>query len=336
MLVAQSVDGRIEVMEVPMPEPGPQEALIKVSCVGICETDVHITLHPGSSGGRPMIMGHEWSGVVEKAPAGSGLLPGSRVVGEGMVGCARCSMCRAGRINLCADYREIGFTLPGAYAQYLSIPAANLHPIPDRMSMEEAAMVEPTAVALHAIDLSGMEGGDSVAVLGPGPIGLLAAQLALGLGAGKLVLTGTREERLALARELGIHNTINTRDADPVEAVLALIDGGARIVLDAAGTAKSFTQALAMAGKGATIVLVGGWNEVTWTPGTLIGRELTLRGSLASPGAWERSIEMISRGDVSVSPLITHRFPLEEIPRAFDLVDRRADGLVKAVVMPNS
>lgn len=319
--------------EVPVPAPKEGEALVSVRAVGICETDVHITLHAHPSEEAPRIMGHEWSGIVEEIPDGVGVKQGSRVVGEGMVYCGSCGLCLKGKINLCDSYREIGFTLPGAYAQYLAAPARNLHEIPSSLSFEEAAMVEPTAVALHALQLSGFGPGESVAVLGPGPIGLLAIQIAMAMDASQVILTGTRENRLALGSQLGADRAFNVAQVDPVEAVRRETGDGPDLVLDAAGTHSSFDQAVRMVRKGGTVVLVGAWERVDWSPGMLIGKEMTLKGSLASPGAWRGSIDLVASGRVKVLPLVTHRFRLSEIAQAFDLVDRR-EGVIKALVTP--
>jgi len=302
-----------------------------VRAVGICETDVHITLRDPAA--QPRIMGHEWSGVVEEAPSVQGVRRGSRVVGEGMVYCGACRMCLKGKVNLCDSYREIGFSLPGAYAEYLTVPARNLHEIPPSMTFEQAAMVEPTAVALHALQLSGICAHDSLAVLGPGPIGLLAIQIASAKGAAPIVLTGTRENRLSLGSKLGADKTINVTQTDPVQGVRRETGGGPDIVLDAAGTRSSFDQAVRMVRKGGTVVLVGGWEGVEFEPGVLIAKEMTLKGSLASPRAWRESIELVSSGRVKVEPLITHRFSLTEIAQAFDLVQGKQD-VVKAIVLP--
>ncbi len=321
--------------EVDTPRPGPSDALIRIEAVGICETDVHMTLHPASHAETPRIMGHEWSGTLEQAPTWSSLREGSRVVGEGMVGCGTCRMCRVGRTNLCVSYREIGFSLPGAYAEYLVLPAANLHGLPASMSFEEGAMVEPTAVALHAVDMSGMTAGDRVAVLGPGPIGLLCVQIVRALGAGRVVLTGTRDDRLAVGLGLGADRAINVREVEPVAEILRDIPGGPEVVMDAAGTAASFDQATRSVGKGGTVVLIGGWEQVTWSPGMLIGKEIVLKGSLASPGTWPRAMELVGGGKVKVLPLVTHRFDLSRIAEAFHLVDRR-ENVVKAVLLPRA
>ncbi|MBU7004636.1 MAG: zinc-binding dehydrogenase, partial [Theionarchaea archaeon] len=191
-----------------------------------------------------------------------------------------------------------------------------------------------TAVAVHALQLAKVEEGDNVAVLGPGPIGLLALQAAKAMGADRVALTGTRENRLELGEGLGADITVNINDEDPVELLRREMGGGPGIVLDAAGTTSSFNQAINLTAKGGSIVLVSGWNQVNWSPGIIIGKELTLRGSLASPGAWPMAIDLIESGKVRVKPIITHRFPLKDIPRAFSLVKRREDGIVKAVILP--
>jgi len=333
MLAALSGGGRVELGQAPVPAPREGEALVAVKAVGICETDVHITLHTASHKDSPRIMGHEWSGVVEEAPDGSTVKRGARVIGEGMVSCGRCRMCLKGRTNLCDSYREIGFSLPGAYAEYLAIPAGNLHELPPSVSFDQGALIEPTAVALHALKMSGMGPGDTLAVLGPGPIGLLAIQIASAMDAGRIILTGTRENRLALGSQLGADMTLNVALADPVDAVRRGTDGGPDIVLDAAGTRSSFDQAVRMVRKGGTVVLVGGWETVEWTSGVLLGKEMTLKGTLASPGDWGASIELVATGSVKVLPLVTHRFRLKEVVEAFDLVNRR-EGVIKALLMP--
>jgi L-iditol 2-dehydrogenase len=331
MLAAISSGGRIEIGELPTPQTGPADALVKVRAVGVCETDVTITLGTSESS-KQRLLGHEWSGTVEDSPI-EDMNSGDRVVGEGMIACGTCPMCASNRINLCESYEEIGFSLPGAYAEFLSIPARNLHRLPPGISFEEGALVEPTAVAVHALQLAEVGVGDSVAVLGPGPIGLLALQAAKAMGADRVALTGTRDNRLAIGESLGADMTVNVNDEDPVEVLRREMGGGPEIVIDAAGTTSSFEQAINLTAKGGSIVLVSGWNQVTWSPGIIIGKELILRGSLASPGAWPMAIDLIESGKVRVKPIITHRFPLPDIPRAFDLVHRRGDGIVKAVIL---
>lgn len=332
-MAAFSGGGKIELREIPIPEPGPGEALVRVAAVGVCETDVHTSLHSDSHAENPRIMGHEWSGILERAPERFPMERGSRVVGEGMISCGRCPMCRENRINLCASYKEIGFSLPGAYAEYLVLPARNLHELPPSLSFEQGALVEPAAVALHAIDMAGLRSRDRVTVLGPGPIGLLAVQIASVMEPESVLLTGTREDRLTLGRDLGADRTFNVRNVDPVKAVRDATCGGPEVVLDAAGTQSSFNQAVRMVGKGGSVVFIGAWQEVTWNPGILIGKEITIRGSLASPGTWKRSIDLIESGKVKVLPLITHRFPLSQIVKAFNLVDSRGDGVMKAMIL---
>jgi len=259
----------LRVVEAPVPKPEKDELLIRVHACGICGTDPHI-ISNGWRGQPPFgeyIPGHEYAGeVVRLGESVDEFKIGDRVASEPATGCNRCENCVRGLYTICLNYgnrkrghRHIGFTANGGYAEYTVAPVRCLHPIPDNITYEEATMVTTAGTSLWGIErIGGIGGGDSVVVIGPGAIGLIAQQAAKAFGAGQVIVTGTRDSRLELAKRLGADHTINVRREDPVAKVNELTGGlGADIVLWCAQSPESAAQAVQMAKlSGATVIAI--------------------------------------------------------------------------------
>lgn len=339
--------GRFELRDVPVPEPGPGFALVRVRSTTICATDMKI-LQGRFPGTRfPHIPGHEWSGeVVAVGPGVHGVAPGDRVGVEVHVGCGACQPCLDGLYNLCENYgrperghAHIGFTIPGGLAEYCAVPARALHKLPDHLSFDEGAFTDNVGVALWAVERAELKPGENVVVIGPGAIGLLALQIARAT-AGRLVLVGTREDRLRVGRELGADVTVNAREvADPVEAVRQAFGGrGADAVIEFAGTGDAAAQALRMARRGGRVVLGGSTGqgaELHIELSTIVRGHLDVRGSLANP-RWvsRRGVALMASGAVRIAPLVTHHFPLSEFPRAWETFFGREGGAIRVMLHP--
>lgn len=341
--------GEFEIREVPTPEPGPQEVLCRVRAVAICGSDPEIIrgdlagIWPPS---YPFIPGHEWAGEVVSVGEGvSNFTPGDRVAGEPHKGCGYCRNCLGGRYNLCENYghpetghRHYGFVSPGAYAQYIVHSIKSITKMPPTVSFRDGSMVDTAAVALHGLELTGVTPGGTVAIIGPGPIGLIAMRLARNLGAAKIIMVG-RRSRLAAAGKLGADILVDFEKEDPVDAVRTISNGlGINEAFECSGAKGTFDQAVRMVKKGGRIALIGvpPANIVEELPFKyIVHNELAIFGSRADPNTTWKIVQMVSSGQLVLEDLTTHSFPLEEFEKALDTFVNRRDGAIKVVVEPN-
>lgn len=341
--------GKWEVQEVPVPKPGPEEVLCRIGGVAICGSDPEIVL--GGLAGEwppyyPFIAGHEWSGrVVAVGENVTEFKVGDRVAGEAHKGCGHCRNCLEGRYTLCLNYgneasghRHYGFTSQGAYAQYNVYHIKSLTHLPDQVSYKEAAMCDTAGVALHGLERCGITPGGTVAVVGPGPIGIMAMKLAKAMGAAKVIVVG-RAPRLQKAGELGADELVDFSKTDPVKAVRDLTDGmGVDVAVESSGAPGTLTQCIRMCRKGGGVVMLGvakdGETEAIPLKYTT-HNEITIYGSRANPNVSWKVIEMIAGGRIHVADMVTHTFPLEEVDEAFDTFIHRKDGAMKVVIYPN-
>jgi 2-desacetyl-2-hydroxyethyl bacteriochlorophyllide A dehydrogenase len=319
-------DERLELVERPDPTPGPGELLIAPSAVGICGTDVEI--FEGSLAyfrmgiaEYPIVPGHEWTGVVVDVGEGvTGFSEGDQIVGEVAIGCGVCVRCRAGRSHLCARRTETGIVhMDGAMASRMVFPAAYAHIVP--FSSRQAALVEPTSVALHGVT-RGNVAGQHVVVIGIGPIGLLAAQIARAHGAASVVVSDTREDRMTLAGTLGFPAFAPVGEDGPDVAILCAGGPGAiRAAFDAVRP-------------GGRVVALGlsGAPEIPFDWDGLVVRDIDLIGVLGSVGFWQGAIDLIASGAVVTEPLVTRTFALDDTR---DALERLIDpGSLKVLIEP--
>lgn len=333
---------RLVYQDVPEPGLGPGEVLIAVRACGICGSDVHGL--DGSTGRRrpPIIMGHEAAGVI--CEAGSGATdwkPGDRVTFDSTVYCGECAFCRAGRINLCSHRRVLGVSCQdyrqhGAFAQRVAVPARVLYRLPDGLSFEHAAMVEPVSIAVHAVRRASLALNDTALVVGAGMIGLFIIQALRLAGCGKIIAVDLAPEKLKLARELGASEVIHSAAKDPLAEVLALTNGrGADAVFEAVGLGPTVDLAVRAARKGGSVTLVGNLAPKVELPlQVVVTGELSLLGSCASCGEYPACLDMIARGAIRVAPLLSALAPLEEGAAWFDRLYRNEPGLFKVVLAP--
>jgi L-iditol 2-dehydrogenase len=332
----------LELTEMPVPEPGPDEVLVRVAACGICGSDVHGL--DGSSGRRipPLVMGHEAAGVV--AAAGSqvrSVREGDRVTFDSTVWCGACFYCRRGEINLCDNRQVLGvscgdYRRHGAFAEYVVVPERIVAPLPDNLSFEEAAMIEPASVAVHAVNLTPVRLGDTAVVVGTGMIGLLVVQALRLAGCGRIVAVDVDAARLELARRFGADELVNAREADPVAAVADLTSGrGADVAVEAVGATDPVATAVACLRKGGALTLVGNVTpKIELALQAVVTRQLRLTGSCASCGEYPAVIALLARGAIRVRELISATAPLAEGPVWFDRLYRREPSLMKVILKP--
>jgi alcohol dehydrogenase/L-iditol 2-dehydrogenase len=331
---------RVEMQEKKRPEIGPGEALLRVRGVGVCGSDLH-QWHATHSWpvNYPVTLGHEFCGeIAEVGNEVIGFKEGDRVASETAASiCGQCVYCRTGNYNLCARRLGFGYGLDGAMADYVRVPVRCLHRVPDNVAFEDAAMTEPGCVAANAIlELSRVQPGDFVVVLGPGPIGLMALQMARLGSPGELWMVGTQRDtaRLQVARELGATRTLVVEEESVVEAARAIGDGfGPHLVIDCTGISESFRSALDMVRPMGQITKIGwGHAPIGVSLDPLVAKAVRLQGSFSHTWkTWERVLGLYSSGQVRPAPL-RRVFPLENWQEAFETMDRL--DIAKSVLIP--
>jgi len=332
-------DLRVETID--KPDVGPGEILVNVKAATTCGTDIKIFQRGYVSGviQYPTVFGHEWAGDVAKVGEGvSWPRKGMCVRGGNSAPCLRCKMCEKGNYNLCENM----MWLWGAYTEYIKVPAhmvtINMQEIPSHLSYEEAAIAEPLACVLHGIEKAQVKLGDTVAIIGAGPIGLLHLLTAKKIGAEKVIISDLVHERLQIAQQLGAEETINANQEETVEKVKQFTGGyGADVVIEAIGLPATWEQALRMVRKGGTVLEFGGCppgTDVKVRTELLHYGEVTLLGTFhTTPAHFKKALSLIASGAIRVRPLITRKMKLEEIKDAFEiLITSKSD--LKIAILP--
>jgi L-iditol 2-dehydrogenase len=341
LVKTQKGQGFLEIRDVPEPSPGLGEVLIEVKACGICGTDLHVW-RDSFPYWPPVILGHEFSGQIIGVGPETGLFKvGDRVVGEPHTrACGHCYLCRTGNIQICPLKRSPGWGIDGAFAKYLKMPERLLHRIPDSMSYELAALVEPTANAVHdVVERARIDAGDFVVVLGPGPIGLLAALTARAAGARHVAIVGTPADesfRLKKALELGFETVINVAQQDPVAVVQELTAGlGADLVIECSGAAPAIASTVELIRKKGRICAIGltGKDSIPfpWDKAAFKVCDVVFNLS-TSYTSWDRTIHLLASGRLPAGEIITRRLPLLEWRSAFD--DIEAKQALKILLVP--
>jgi L-iditol 2-dehydrogenase len=344
--------GDIRPVVKPVPRPGEAEVLVKVEAVAICGTDLEILRHglPALVDGRPPfdgrhVLGHEYAGTVAAVgPAVDEVRVGDRVVVEVHAGCGRCERCRHGMYTSCLNYssrakghRANGFTTDGAFAEYAINHVNTLFRLPDRIPFDEATLIVTAGTALYGLDvLGGLIAGETLLVMGPGPIGLMAVACGAALGA-SVILTGTRENRLRLGRQLGADVTVNVTERDPVDATREATGGlGADLVMECSGAPTAVNQALYATKRGGRVCLAAFSREpVAFDAAHMVRNNIYMYGIRGEGrGAVRRGLALMAQGKISGTPFITHRFRMDELPRALETAEKRLGDAIKVVVTP--
>jgi len=334
---------QLEIADIPVPAPAPDEVLVRVAACGICGSDVHG--YDGSSGRRipPLVMGHEAAGIVAETGADvNDFTKGDRVTFDSTVYCGECDSCQRGDVNLCDRRQVLGvscgdYRRNGAFAEFVVVPARIVHRLPDNLSFSEAALLEAVAVALHAVSLAPTRPGGTALVVGAGTIGLLVQQALVVAGCTPVFVSDVDATRLKLSASLGA-TTILGSGSDLVNEILRLTNGkGVDIAIEAVGINQTVTTAINATRKGGTVVLVGNVSpEVTLPLQTVVTRQIRLQGSCASAGEYPRAIELMSNGKINVKPLISAVAPLTDGPQWFERLYAREPNLMKVVLQPDS
>lgn len=331
--------GKLELRKKEIPQYGCNEVLIRVISASICHTDFVALEGQHSLVRFPCVLGHEFSGIIAEMGEGvTDLNKGDRVTATSFTFCEKCPACRRGAHNACRRARGIPFGMDGAFQDYISLPSNMVFPFRETLRMEEAALAEPAANGFSAVDRADIAAGETVVVIGPGPIGLLSLQFARLKNPELLIMTGTRKERLDLAKNMGATHTINVREADPYKSIMGITGGyGADVVLFCGGGQDAWEMAesiLAPFGRIVVEALPDSYNS-KWPVSVAKFTERSI-GFLGVSGynsrQFDSALRLMENNKIDVSSLITHRFPLDEYTQAFSVSENRTGGAIKVLI----
>lgn len=334
---------QLELADLPMPEPGPDELLVRVAACGICGSDVHG--YDGSSGRRipPLVMGHEAAGVVaEVGSAVSNFKSDDRVTFDSTVYCGDCANCHRGDMNLCDNRQVLGvscgdYRRNGAFAEYVVVPARISYKLPENLSFEEAALLEAVGVAMHAVSLVPITADSTALVIGAGTIGLLVQQALRASGCERVFVADLDSTRLKLSEQLGATKALRSSPELSTEIAELTSGNGVDVVVEAVGINATVAAAIDNVRKGGSVVLVGNVTpEVTIHLQKVVSRQLRLQGSCASCGEYPRAIKLMSEDVIKVKPLITALASLEDGPRWFERLYKGEPNLLKVILTPGT
>jgi L-iditol 2-dehydrogenase len=327
---------RMNFLEVPVPEIGEDEVLIRMRRVGVCGSDIQVYHGKHRYMTFPVVQGHEGAGeIAEVGGKVSGLRVGDRVTVQPQVFCGHCAPCRLGHVNVCRNLKVYGVHATGMLSDYFAAPASKVLRLPEGMSFDQGALVEPTAVATGAIRRCGDLAGQNVLVLGAGTIGNLVAQVAGASGAKKTVVTDILPKRLDIARACGIGACVNTRDRKLGELISEQFgDDEADVIIDCAGVKALFNEAAAAARCASKLVVVANHKAPVEVELPLFQRrEVDLLGIMMYLREdFQRAIDLIARGAVATAPLITDRFDIRRMEEVYRYIDDNPEKVMKVVI----
>ena len=327
--------GVIEFREVPMPQPGPGQVLVKIEKIGVCGSDIHVYHgeHPFTK--YPITQGHEVSGTVEQLGEGvTGFSLGQKVTIQPQVVCGKCWPCRNGKYNLCEELKVMGFQTTGTASEYFKAPEINVTRLPDEMDYKRGAMIEPLAVAVHAVKRVGDVEGLRISVIGAGPIGNLVAQTAKALGA-DVMLSDISDYRLELGRKVGIEHVYNTKEMDYNDALLDCFGPDkADVIYDCAGNDITMNSAIRSARKGSTIILVAVYAGMANVDlAVLNDHELDLNTTMMYRHEdYVTAIELASEGKINLEALQSNVFPFKDYLKAYQFIDQNKETSMKVLI----
>lgn len=326
----------VSCVDLPTPQPKAGEALIKVKASGICGSDIGAFRGTNGLVSYPRLIGHEIAGEIVSIPEPNknGLKPGDRVVVDPYLYCGRCYPCSVGRTNCCTDLKVLGVHIDGGMAEYYCHPADMLVKIPEGMTWEQAAMAEPLTISLHGIHRGGLKAGEYCAIIGAGPIGLVAGMVAQAYGAHAIVLDLV-QERLDFAKSLGIEHVVNSGSEDAVARVSEITGGVmAQQVMECSGANPAVRLTLDLVSNAGRITLTGWPKKETSLPTDLITKkEVDIRGARTSAGEFEEALELIMSGRVDMTKILTKTVPMQDAPAVIIDIEKNPGDYMKVIVV---
>jgi len=327
--------GEIEIRDTAVPSPGPGEVLLRIQRIGVCGSDVHVYHGKHPYTGYPVVQGHEFSATLEAVGEGvSGFKTGSKVTSMPQIVCGECGPCLRGDYHICNSLKVQGFQAPGCAQELWVTSADKIIQLPNNFSFEQGALVEPVAVAVHAVSRAGDLKGRRVAVLGAGPIGNLVAQVVRAEGA-QVLITDLSDYRLEIARQCALQGTSNAGTENLTEAAERVFGpAGFDVVFECVGVQDTITAAIENVQKGGTIIVVGVFGDKPRVDmGLVQDRELNIHGTLMYRREdYQRAVELIASGKVITGPLISKHFPMSDYPDAYRFIDQQRDKTMKVFI----
>jgi L-iditol 2-dehydrogenase len=333
---------KLEMVDMPVPEIGSDDVLVRVRACGICGSDVHG--YDGSTGRRrpPLIMGHEAAGEVSAFGGNvKDLKAGDRVTFDSTVYCGKCFFCSRGDVNLCDDRQVVGvapveYRRHGAFAEFVSVPRRIIYRLPDSFPFEHAALIEAVSIGVHAVSITPVKLGDTAVMVGVGMIGSVTLQAAKAAGCTRIIAVDVDDIKLERAKAIGATDTLNSKNVDVKKAVLEMTNGhGADVAFESVGYSSSVATAIHAVRKGGTVTLIGNLSPDIELPlQYVVTRQIRLQGSCASCGEYPQCIDLMAKGIIKVAPLISAVAPLADGPSWFERLYNHEPNLVKVVLQP--
>ncbi len=331
-------DGTLRIEDIPVPKIGPGQVLVKVAACGVCHTDLHYIEHGVPTFKKPpIVLGHEASGIIEEVGDGvTNVRSGQRVLIPAVLTCGKCEACRLGRENICSDMTMLGNHFNGAYAEYVAVPAKDILDLPESIPLEEASIIaDAVSTPYHAVkNRARVRAGDTVVVFGCGGVGINAVQLSKASGA-SVIAVDISDKKLEWAREFGASHTINASKVDRIDKeIKKLTGGGADIAIEVIGNPKTIEAAFDSVRVGGRLCVVGYTHEkISIVAGKIMFKELEIVGSLGCrPVDYIPLIRMVAENKINIKRLVTHRFDLSDIEKAFDAMK---EGIsLRSIVIP--
>lgn len=328
--------GEIVFEDVPVPAAGAGEIRLKIMRIGVCGSDIHVYhgKHPFTS--YPVTQGHEVSARIDAiGPDVTGFTVGQKVTVEPQVFCGQCYPCRHGKYNLCESLKVMGFQTTGLASEYVVVPASKVTPIPESMSFDQGAMLEPLSVTVHAVKRAGDVQGKKIAILGAGPIGILLAQSAKAMGAAQTMITDVSDYRLEIAKRCGVDFCVNTKQNDFGEAMVAAFGPDkADVIYDCAGNNVTINQAIRTARKGSTIILVAVFADMANADlAVLNDHELDLNTSMMYRHEdYVDAIRFVEEKKIQLEPLMSCHFAFHDYLKAYQYIDANRETTMKVLI----
>jgi len=328
--------GEISVLERPMPaEPDKDEVIVRVKAAGICGSDLHIYHGRSAFATYPRVIGHEIAGEIYKAGSMvKDFKPGDKVAVDPVISCGECYACRIGQHNVCSSVKVLGVHVDGGYSKYIKVNAGNVHRIPDYLSWEEAAVIEPFSIAAEAVDRGRLCAGDSVLICGAGPIGLVILQAVKRVGA-KAMIIDIIDSRLERAKEMGADQVVNTGKTDLEKVVMDFTNSeGVNLIFEATGSISLFELCVSRLVSQAGRIVVLGFPEepAKIAPIDIMKRELDIVGSRLNRNKFPEVIRWLEAKEIEPSAIISHVFPMERVKEAFRLYDEEPEKVCKIIL----